>query len=146
MIVTRLPFSPIALVGIKFIGWWSQSDPRYHQEYKDGAYWEDADNDNCKDLPSPIDFINTEWDPKEKEVVVQYLKRSVVVQECKWFAPAQCRICDSDSPDEFWDMMGMLDCIDVSGTFYHPEGFIHYVEKHNVKPPQEFIEVCKRGE
>jgi hypothetical protein len=144
MIIERLPFSPIAIVGVKFIGWWSQSDPRYHDDYKNGAYWHTAEDDECKNLPSPLDFIDNEWDPKEKQIVVRYLAKSKY-QGGIWFAPSSCRICGDDAEHNRWDTMGIDDYIDVSGRFYHPEGFIHYVNDHNVKPSQEFVDVAMKG-
>jgi hypothetical protein len=34
--------------------------------------------------------------------------------------------------------MGSHDLTD--GVFVWPEGYAHYIEKHDVKPPREFIE------
>jgi len=39
-----------------------------------------------------------------------------------------------------------MGCRDFSDGIYRwPEGFVHYVEKHSVKPPEDFIEHVRRA-
>ncbi len=83
-------------------------------------------------LPHPINFVDSEWDTNEKNKVIEHLNKS-------HFLPgvaagySYCRLCDKTDN-------GYREKSD--GQFVWPEGFLHYVEEHNVKPPQEFIDHC----
>ena len=44
-----------------------------------------------------------------------------------------CRLCD-------FEFNGTADFHDPVGMFYWPEGYAHYVEFHDVKPPQDLID------
>ena len=115
MILARHPDIPRDL-GLKFIG-----------------YWQAHDN---KNLPRPADYVDHRWSPRERMIVTAYLKNGQPWE--RWFGPSHCRFgCERDDVD--------MGCSDLSdGVYVWPEGFAHYVEKHDVKPPQEFIDHVMR--
>lgn len=79
-------------------------------------------------LPKPQDYIDDTWDVTERELVINYLENVKVVEH--WRGYSYCRFgCDTN--------MGTTCKSDGSYTF--PEGFIHYLKEHSVKPPQQFI-------
>lgn len=81
------------------------------------------------DLPDVNDFIDPKWDSTEKEKVISYiLDKGKIVNRCMGWS--DCRICGIRN--------GSNCCGD--GKWVWPEGFVHYLEIHNVKPPQEFID------
>lgn len=80
-------------------------------------------------LPWPGDFVNPNWDARERRAVVAYLSndgfRGVVYK-----GSSECRLCDK------WNN-GSADFSD--GVYLWPEGYAHYVEAHCVRPPQEMV-------
>ncbi|TCI89987.1 hypothetical protein [Tenacibaculum sp. M341] len=83
-------------------------------------------------LPHPINFIDSKWDQTEKNKVIAYIKNAP-------FLPAvaggysYCRLCNKEDNG----------CREQSdGYFIWSEGFLHYLEEHNVKPPKDFIDHC----
>lgn len=93
------------------------------------GYWQ---SQNEPQYPNPIHFVDPNWDHTEKQKVLDYLDKG---EEVMWFrGHSWCRFHCGHSP------MGSAECSD--GTYVWPEGFKHYLEVHDVKPPQEFIEHC----
>lgn len=86
----------------------------------------------AKDLPSPQDFVDPTWDLAERDLVIQYLRRGRALEHYKGYSNCRfkCGIKDSD--------MGDADLTD--GTFVWPEGFAHYLQVHNVRPDERFID------
>ena len=83
-------------------------------------------------FPNPYDLVDTKWNATERERVVRYLCAGK--QAMAWMGYSWCRFeCGIDD-----SAMGVLDLTD--GIWIWPEGFAHYVEKHDVKPPREFVE------
>ena len=82
-------------------------------------------------LPDPQNFVDTFWDAKEREAVVQYLRMGSV--GTRWMGYSYCRFNCGISDAEMGD--GTM----TDGTYVWPEGFAHYVEKHGVRPPEEFV-------
>lgn len=77
-------------------------------------------------LPSPSAFVESEWDMDERDLVCDYLGRGFVVRAYAGLSP--CRLCARVS--------GSLELSD--GTYLWPEDLKHYVEDHDVRPPDEF--------
>jgi hypothetical protein len=121
MILKRHPDQPGVETTSRFIGFWASSpDP-------------DADAQRAILLPWPEDFVDETWDAEERERVVKYLKKAPFVEH--WKGLSNCRLgCSKDN--------GYRDHGD--GTFVWPEGFVHYVENHGVRPPEEFVEHVRR--
>lgn len=85
------------------------------------------------DLPIPWDYLDPTWDRSERTRVVQYLRSAPKVQW--WRGYSDCRFCGARN--------GTTDRSD--GTFLWPDGFAHYLERHGVRPPEEFLEHVRRA-
>jgi hypothetical protein len=94
------------------------------------GYWRDPDYpEETADLPEPEDLVDPTWDPAERAEVVAYLRRGEPHR--LFFGFARCRFgCPKGG-------MGNRDLTD--GVYAWPEGFAHYVETHDVKPPEPFL-------
>ncbi len=93
------------------------------------GYWKSAFE---MALPHPINFVDSEWNQKEKNDVIKHLKKSQFLPSVS-AGHSYCRLCNKKDN-------GNREKSD--GKFVWPEGFLHYVEEHNVKPPKEFIDNC----
>ena len=129
MIRPRTPYHIPGCTGLKAIGYWvdfRQEDP------PDPAFFNLAVKlltRACSSYPSPVDFVDETWDPVERVIVSRYLRMGRVVAE--HFGYSWCRICGINDN-------GTKDLTD--GQFVWPEGFAHYLEQHNVRPPQGFVD------
>lgn len=97
------------------------------------GYWSGGRNNVTSgiDLPDPEDFVDNSWDVEERAWVVQRLKNFTPF--IQWLGYSGCRFgCESHVE------MGTK-CVTAEGTWVWPEGFAHYVERHGVRPPQEFV-------
>lgn len=89
------------------------------------GYWGDKDSD----LPHPSDFVDTSWDAQERQLVCAFLQQGVTKYHWRR-SPFPCRLCKARVGPK---------CMS-DGVYTWPERFLHYVEVHGVKPPQEFID------
>ncbi|MEO5641807.1 MAG: hypothetical protein ABIQ40_18910 [Bacteroidia bacterium] len=81
------------------------------------------------ELPHPEIFQDVNWDVDDKMMVIAYLKRSSPV--VPYMGLSHCRFnCGEGS-------MGACDMSD--GTYCWPEGLPHYLERHAVRLPEEFV-------
>jgi len=78
-------------------------------------------------LPDPVDLVDLSWDPRERELVAQYLDRGKTFESYAGYS--QCRMCSK------WNN-GSKDLTD--GVYIWPEGFSHYLREHGVRPPATF--------
>lgn len=78
--------------------------------------------------PRPEQFVDTEWDADERELVADYLARGHVARACMGYS--ECRMCGQPN--------GSLEFSD--GAFVWPEGLGHYVVDHAVRLPARFVE------
>lgn len=118
--------------GLKFIGYWKPSEKAIECEarlatvivgFKSSNQWLAA-----LKLPWPSDYVDSNWDAQERAIVIRYLKAGRV--NYSYDGWSECRLCEEpNGGDELTD-----------GTYNWPDGYAHYVEKHGVKPPQEFID------
>ena len=101
----------------KFVGYWAgkHADP----------------DDEYLTLRDPRDFVDNEWDDVERRKVSNYLDAGhPYVLFCGW---STCRFnCGTEGEE-----MGCLDLTD--GDWIYPEGYSHYLRKHKVKPPGDFL-------
>jgi hypothetical protein len=102
--------------GNLIIGYWASHQDSNRDRYN-GKY------------PWPEDFVDPNWCGPEKDLVVAYLNRGKTVNYYKGYSC--CRICGKTKN-------GSFERTDDKYTW--PEGFVHYVSEHNVKPAQEFID------
>jgi hypothetical protein len=84
-------------------------------------------SDTAPDLPDPHAWIDEGWDEGERAALETYLSCGTVARAFVGFSP--CRICGERN--------GNLEYSD--GRYLWPEGLSHYVEKHSVRLPAEFV-------
>ena len=83
-------------------------------------------------LPFPCDFVDTSWNPEERDKVIAHLKSGQPFEYWRGFS--WCRFgCDDKTGEQ-----GTTDQSD--GLYVWPEGFAHYVERHAIRPPKEFVD------
>jgi hypothetical protein len=99
---------------------------------KQVGYWRDEEDPRAPDPRKQTDL----WNEVERARVIKHLRRGK--RHAGWMGYSWCRfecgIADSK--------MGSSDLTD--GVWIWPEGFVHYVEKHNVKPDQKFVDYVMR--
>src|SRR4051812_15933450 len=83
------------------------------------------------DLPHPRDFVDESWDPAERRKVIEYLEHSYQVPVF-WCGPSWCRMGCGGFPED----IGTQDLTD--GDWTYPEGLVHHVRRHAVRPPEAF--------
>lgn len=85
------------------------------------------------ELPDPRDYIDRDWDATERDIVIAYLREGQVFEE--WRGLSECRFGSA-----CWTPRSKMGtkCL-YDGVFIWPEGFSHYLERHFVKPPEEFV-------
>ena len=88
------------------------------------GYWTDDDGPG-----SAQNAVDKDWDPAEREMVTNYLKNAPNVLQ-QWRGLAFCRLCGEANGNS---------CVGDT-KFNWPQGYLHYIEKHHVKPPQNFID------
>jgi hypothetical protein len=90
-------------------------------------------SDSQPSLADPRTLVDEAWDAAERERVIGYLESSFYIPVAQGGA-SWCRFGCSPRPRD----IGTQDLTD--GTWVFPEGFVHYVRSHGVKPPLEFLE------
>ena len=90
-------------------------------------------------LPHPSDFVDESWDVEERRKVIAYLGSSYLAPIVQ-AGPSWCRMGCRDLPAD----IGTQDLTD--GTWRYPEGLVHYLRNHGVKPSQAFLEHVRRNE
>ena len=95
------------------------------------GYWCDPDDPKEANLPDPRHSVDPHWDPTERDAVAQYLRQGA--EHTAYKGTSWCRFNCGFSE---WSM-GSRDLTD--GVYVWPEGLPHYLEKHQVKPPEEFL-------
>ncbi len=85
----------------------------------------------------PEDRQDPTWDVSEKDVVLRYIEAGYI--ESYELGYSWCRFgCSAVAKD--------LGCVVQTDLMYvWPEGLWHYVEKHAVKPPEEFVQRAMKG-
>lgn len=101
------------------------------------GYWRDPDHETESTYPDPKDFVNPGWLRAERALLVAYLrpKQHLMGQWGYSWCRFHCGISDRD--------MGSL-CF-TDGIWAWPQGLAHYVEKHSIVLPDEFIETCRQN-
>lgn len=88
---------------------------------------------NALDWPDVRDSVDPTWDGGERQTVIAHLRRGT---RFRFFLGLSiCRFCcvPNGSSEQ------------TDGTYYWPEGLTHYLEKHDVRPPQRFVGHVLRG-
>jgi len=81
------------------------------------------------DCPDVKDFIDPNWEERERNIVINYLEAGE--EKKAWCGCSTCRICGK------WNNGST--CL-TDGKWIWPEGLSHYLREHHVKPPQEFVD------
>lgn len=103
-----------AWAGKRFIGYWRGS------EYNDRVQ---------RNLPDPKDYIDSSWNVEERTQVANRLHIATIF--IQWKGYSSCRLCTGHYG---------TNCRTFDGTWVFPAGFVHYIEVHNLRPPQSFID------
>ena len=94
------------------------------------GYWQDDGPGSAQNA------VDENWDPAEREMVISYLKlendetNDEVQVLQSWRGLSFCRLCEEANGNS---------CVGDK-QYNWPQGFLHYIEKHHVKPPQDFID------
>ena len=122
--------------GLQFLGYWHAIKVKPDGTWEP-AYGFDRYEQTCGKtiLPFPQDYVDPTWDAGERIRIIAYLKTGKAIEW--WLGFSFCRFgCGEGVP-------GTTDLSD--GTYVWPAGFVHYVELHGVRPPQEFIDHALKG-
>ena len=93
------------------------------------GYWK---NEGATNLPSPDIFVGVYTNSELKSKIINYLNKGNTY--VSWRGLSNCRFsCGTDS-----SKMGFR-CF-TDNIWVWPEGLSHYIDKHNVILPNEFIE------
>lgn len=87
-------------------------------------------------LPHPKIFQDKNWDAAERQMVIDYLKKASPV--IGYMGLSWCRYQCGEA--------GMGACDLSDGIYCWPEGLSHYVGKHAVRLPDEFVEHARKNQ
>ena len=90
------------------------------------GYWRSPEEPN---LPHPGDFVDASWDAAERRKVIEYLDHAYQIPMFSC-GPSWCRMGCAAVPKD----IGTQDLTD--GVWLFPEGLVHYVRHHAVRPPE----------
>ena len=95
------------------------------------GYWKGGDRGN-RGLPDPADFVDPAWDLATRAATTEYLRAGEVYLFCCGLSP--CRFCGCGNGNK-----------DLTNGFYlWPEGLAHYLERHTVRLPDEFVDHTRK--
>lgn len=77
-------------------------------------------------------FVDSNWNPDERAEVALHLRQGIVARRYMGFS--ECRLCG--------EAVGALELSDA--VYIWPEGLAHYVEAHDVRLPQRFVDHVSR--
>ncbi len=100
--------------------------PNETQGLKAIGYWDDG---RKLGLPNPQDFIDENWDPRMRRLVALYTATTPTL--IAWRGYSSCRMCRA--------IRNGSACLS-DNKYVWPEGFAHYIERHSVKVPDEFVQ------
>lgn len=97
------------------------------------GYWREPGS-LSSDLPDPRDYVDRSWDEQERDLVIAYLRAGHVFEE--WRGISVCRY-----GNDCWTPRSKMGskCL-YDSSFIWPEGLPHYLERHGVRPPDEFVQ------
>lgn len=88
-------------------------------------------------FPHPADLVTPGWLSDERDRIISYLRAGRTFAEWRGFS--YCRFgCGAESR-----ALGSR-CL-TDGEWVWPEGLAHYVESHEVRLPQEFVDAMRRN-
>jgi hypothetical protein len=99
----------------------------YEREPIKVGFWRGRDGDQSE-YPDVRSFIDWTWNPNERALVAAYVSNSRFRGE-GYRGWSDCRICGrNNGSSDFSDRV-----------YVWPEGFVHYIRDHGVKPPSDFV-------
>lgn len=104
-------------------------EDHFKKIYKDNlvfGYWR-SNTTHYTDLPHPLEFVDNNWNTAERNDIINILSTAQVHQS--WMGWSNCRICG---------IMNGSRCMNYKGLIF-PEGLIHYIKDHAVKPPNNIL-------
>jgi hypothetical protein len=115
---------------LKAVGYW-----RPLPKYRNYARAEDFR------LPDPTLLTRPEWCREERHQIASYLESRLIF--IAWGGFSYCRF-ECDVARGAVGPPGT--CCLTDGEWLWPEGLVHYIEKHHVMLPEEFIATMKRND
>lgn len=97
--------------------------PPWFERLRKVGFWRGRGED--PNLPDPRSYQDPAWDSVERSKVIRYLMTGRFVTA--YMGSSRCRFCGQTN--------GSTELTD--GVWLWPDGFAHYLEEHDVKPPQE---------
>lgn len=89
--------------------------------------------DESPELPRVEDFVDISWPSDERISVIEYVYHpDLDAKTCRGIS--RCRLCGEVNGNQTFN----------DGAWEWPSGLLHYVGRHWVRPPQEFIDHCVR--
>lgn len=101
------------------------------------GYWY-AWSPGAREYPDPRDLVDPGWLEGERELLSTYLRSGMTYRH--WRGHSSCRFKCGIADYE----MGSRDLTD--GVWIWPEGLHHYVAKHHVILPDQFISHCRQNQ
>jgi hypothetical protein len=101
------------------------------------GYWK---NDECRRYPQPEWLVQPGWHTQELAKIITYLRSERIYMS--YLGYSYCRF--SDCRDECRECNG--DCDLTDGVWVWPEGLAHYIEKHSVILPEEFVSTMRSND
>lgn len=100
------------------------------------GYWRSDDPQAPPDLPEPQSLVHVSLGG-ELQLVWTYLRSGAVLN--RWRGFSWCRFgCGIDEERMGWRCL-------TDGRWVWPEGLAHYVERHGVGLPEEFVRWARQG-
>lgn len=124
---------------MKIIGYWAIDKSGYSEE---ALKWTKDD----PEYPSPEEFIDKSWAasyPIEFSSVRNFLSgksnriNGVNIIKKLYKGSSKCRLCNCINGSEEYQVF-----YKKKHVYTIPSGYLHYVQSHSVKPPQDFIDFC----
>ena len=88
------------------------------------GHWRGSTSEDGLD---PRDFLDPDWDEEERRLVADYLRGGRRWRQ--YVGSARCRLCGVE--------VGNVEQCDE--VYAWPEGLLHYVEVHSLRPPAELV-------
>jgi hypothetical protein len=87
-------------------------------------------------IPDIDSFIDKTWHPEDKSLIINYLKISPNVVASSAM-PTMCMLCG--------EMLGDPGSFFSDGYWLWPERLVHYIEKHNLRIPDEMVKYIQES-
>lgn len=105
------------------------------------GFWKSEDK---PELPMPV---KNSWKnlPAKKRFLAWYKEFLETYDECRAYkGSSTCRLCGGDAGS--YEYVFTFKTKNGRMTLFIPEGYEHYIEEHNVKPPLKFFKALKNKE